>query len=161
MKSMENPHPTPLCINGEPSAVRSALMAKVRSKDTKPELAVRRFLHKAGVRFRLQRRDLPGTPDLVLPRAKIAMFVHGCFWHRHDGCKRTTTPKTRVDFWRSKFEANQARDYRVRQQLEAAGWDVIIVWECETLRADALSSKLAPLISRNAMRHARPCQNQD
>ena len=110
---------------------RSANMSRVRSSDTGPELKVRRLAHSMGLRFRLKRRDLPGTPDLVFPRYRLALFVHGCFWHRHAGCARSTVPKTRVSFWTKKFEKNIMRDKRVLQDLEELGWHVLIIWECE------------------------------
>ena len=97
-----------------------------------PEVTVRRYLHAVGLRFRLHDRRLPGTPDLVLPRYRIAVFVHGCFWHRHPGCSKTTTPSTRPDFWATKFSANVARDARVAHELAARGWKVMTIWECET-----------------------------
>lgn len=121
---------------------RSALMARVRQKDTGPELVVRRCLHRLGFRFRLHRRDLPGTPDIVFPGRKKAIFVHGCFWHRHEGCKKATTPKTRVAFWTEKFEANKERDRRKLLQLDARGWDCLVVWECETINHALLETKL-------------------
>lgn len=111
---------------------RSALMARVRRADTAPEIAVRKLLHALGYRFRLHRKDLPGTPDIVFPARKKALFVHGCFWHRHQGCKKATTPKTRVEFWKDKFAANEARDRRKLDQLRASGWHCLVVWECET-----------------------------
>lgn len=113
-------------------AQRSERMARVRSKNTTPELRVRRAAHRLGYRFRLHRSDLPGSPDLVFPGRRKAIFVHGCFWHRHARCKRTRTPKSRVDFWLTKFEANVRRDRQVRAQLRRAGWSVLVVWECET-----------------------------
>lgn len=109
---------------------RSEVMARVRGKDTKPELLVRRHLHAAGLRYVLHDRRLPGKPDLVFPSRRVAVFVHGCFWHGHEGCKKATIPATRPEFWRAKIEANKARDARVRSELEAAGWKVIVVWEC-------------------------------
>lgn len=128
-------------------------MRAVRSENTKPELAVRRILHKLGYRFRLQRRDLPGRPDIVLPGRRLAIFVHGCFWHRHPDCRKATIPKTRIDFWTAKFESNAARDERVERELVATGWKVLVVWECQTKKpedlADALLDGLATLgISR-------------
>jgi DNA mismatch endonuclease, patch repair protein len=111
---------------------RSALMARVRSKDSQPELVVRKLAHRLGYRFRLHRRDLPGTPDLVLPRFRKIIFVHGCFWHRHRGCSRTTNPKTRAAFWANKFQQNTRRDRRKQGQLKRLGWNVLVVWECET-----------------------------
>ena len=111
---------------------RSALMAKVRGRDTKPELIVRRTLHALGYRFRLQARELPGRPDIVMRPRRKAIFVHGCFWHRHEGCRFTTTPKTRSEFWNAKFEANVARDNSAVEALVADGWRVLVIWECQT-----------------------------
>lgn len=111
-------------------AKRSEVMARVRGKDTKPELTVRRHLHASGLRFRLHKIGLPGRPDIVFPSRRIVVFVHGCFWHGHEGCKRATIPATRPEFWRSKIEANRERDFRVTAQLEALGWIVRTVWEC-------------------------------
>lgn len=119
---------------------RSANMARIRGKDTVPEIAVRRALHAAGFRFRLHRRDLPGTPDIVLVRQRIAVFVHGCYWHRHEGCRNATTPGTRTDFWQAKFAANVERDARKTAALEAAGWTVVVIWECETSKPDRLAA---------------------
>lgn len=107
-------------------------MSRVRGKDTKPEMAVRRMLHRDGYRYRLHRRDLPGTPDLVFPSRRVALFVHGCFWHRHEHCRRASTPKTRVAFWENKFRRNVERDRINLNRLEQQGWRVIVVWECET-----------------------------
>jgi DNA mismatch endonuclease (patch repair protein) len=115
-------------------AERSALMAKIRSRDTGPERAARSLLRAAGVRFRMHRGSLPGTPDIVIPTRRIAVFVHGCFWHRHVGCSRATTPSTRAAFWRKKFAANIRRDRRVARQLRALGWRVFTVWECDLER---------------------------
>ncbi len=111
-------------------ATRSRMMAGIRGRDTKPEIAVRRALHAAGFRFRLHDRRLPGRPDLVLPRYRVAIFVHGCFWHRHAGCRFATTPATRPDFWQQKFEANVTRDVQQREALITSGWRVVTVWEC-------------------------------
>jgi DNA mismatch endonuclease (patch repair protein) len=121
---------------------RSRLMARVKGKNTKPELIVRRGLHRLGYRFRLHRGDLPGRPDIVLPKYRTAIFVHGCFWHRHPGCSKASTPKTRADFWLDKFATNVARDGRNVEALEAGGWQVLIVWECETKDMAALTSRL-------------------
>jgi DNA mismatch endonuclease (patch repair protein) len=118
------------------TAERSELMSRVRQKNTKPEIVVRQLLHGMGYRFRLHYRELPGTPDVVFPGLRKAIFVHGCFWHRHPGCRRASTPKTRGDFWQSKFAANQARDARKIAELEALGWTTIVVWECEIRDAD-------------------------
>ena len=113
------------------SADRSALMARVRSSDTGPELKVRGLAHSMGLRFRLNRRDLPGTPDLVFPKHRLALFVHGCFWHRHSGCSRATIPKSHTEFWTKKLAANVARDRRDVRALEELGWRVLVIWECE------------------------------
>lgn len=123
--------------------MRSELMARVRGKDSKPEMVVRRLAHGLGYRFRLHCRGLPGTPDLVFPRLRKAILVHGCFWHRHAGCSRTTEPKTRADFWATKFADNLRRDERDRLQLLGAGWAVLVVWECETADIDMLRKRLA------------------
>lgn len=122
---------------------RSVLMGRVRGKDTKPEHAVRRAAHSLGYRFRLHRRDLPGTPDLTFPRLRKAVFVHGCFWHRHAGCSRTTTPKTRAAYWRDKFQQNVERDRRNAAALRALGWEVLVVWECETFDRAGLIATLS------------------
>ena len=125
-----------------PDAARSALMRRVRDRDTAPELAVRRLLHRYGYRFRLHAKDLPGRPDIVFRRRRKAIFVHGCFWHRHEGCRRTTSPKTRIAFWEKKFSANRQRDKAAVFALERAGWDVAVVWECETRDVGALARRL-------------------
>jgi DNA mismatch endonuclease, patch repair protein len=110
---------------------RSRMMASIRGRDTKPERVVRCFLHREGLRFRLHGRDLPGRPDIVLPRRRSIVFVHGCFWHRHSGCRFAATPKTRRQFWKVKLTANVARDARNMKLLAASGWRVFVVWECE------------------------------
>lgn len=110
---------------------RSALMSKVRDRNTGPELRVRSIVHRMGLRFRLGRRDLPGKPDFVLPKHRLAVFVHGCFWHRHPGCKRASTPRTRTEFWQAKFDANIERDARLIGDLEKLGWRSVVVWECD------------------------------
>lgn len=117
---------------------RSRMMRNIRGKDTKPELLLRRGLHARGFRYRLHHKGLPGRPDLVFPKYRAAVFVHGCFWHRHPGCPKATTPATREDYWQSKFAVNTARDRRNIDQLQSAGWRVLVVWECELAR-DALS----------------------
>ena len=116
---------------------RSRLMARVKGTNTKPEVVLRSLLHRMGYRFRLHRKDLPGSPDIVLPKYRTAIFVHGCFWHRHPGCKRTTTPKNNYEFWQTKFAQNIERDARKHAQLLQLGWHVIIVWECETVPGKA------------------------
>ncbi|MEW9836221.1 very short patch repair endonuclease [Mesorhizobium marinum] len=116
---------------------RSRRMSLIRSKDTKPEITLRKALHRLGLRYTLQNNRLPGKPDLVFPRHKVALFVHGCFWHRHYGCKVATTPKSNISFWLAKFERNVARDLAVRQALETLGWKVAIIWECELAPREA------------------------
>jgi DNA mismatch endonuclease, patch repair protein len=125
------------------SAIRSRNMAAIRGRDTSPELKVRSLLHRLGYRFRLHRRDLPGSPDIVLPKYRTLVFVHGCFWHRHPGCSHTTTPKTRADFWARKFEQNEERDHRQQRQLREMGWSVMVVWECELRDLPSLTTRLA------------------
>ena len=119
-------------------ATRSRMMAGISAKDTKPELTLRRALHRRGFRFRVHVRNLPGKPDLVLRRHGAICFVHGCFWHHHPGCRYATTPTTRPDFWQAKFKSNVERDHRSKGQLLKAGWRVAIVWEC-ALRGDRLA----------------------
>ncbi len=111
-------------------ATRSRMMAGIRGKDTEPEMLVRRFLFKSGFRYRLHDSIIPGKPDLVLPKYKLVIFVHGCFWHRHKGCKLAYTPKSNIDRWMNKFRDNVQRDANQVQQLISAGWKVLIIWEC-------------------------------
>ena len=118
---------------------RSWLMSRVRARDTSAEVRVRRAAHSMGLRYRLYRRDLPGTPDLVFPKHRVVVFVHGCFWHRHRDCKKATTPKSRVEFWKSKFDRNTVRDRLAIEELGALGWRVAIIWECQTKDEEALS----------------------
>ena len=112
-------------------------MARIQGRDTVPEVVVRRTAHRLGFRFRLYRKDLPGRPDLVFPRYRAVVFVHGCFWHRHDGCRFAYTPRSRVRFWTEKFRQNVARDRRTEDALRSLGWRVLVIWECET-RDDAV-----------------------
>lgn len=116
-------------------------MQAVKTKDTTPELIVRRLLHAEGYRFRLHRKDLPGTPDIVLPGRRKAIFVHGCFWHAH-GCAKGRAPKSKLDYWAPKLAQNVERDARKVRELEAAGWRVLTVWGCETGDRDALRAEL-------------------
>lgn len=123
---------------------RSRMMSGIRGKNTKPEIIVRKALHAAGYRFRLHRKDLPGKPDIVLPKYKTVIFVHGCFWHKHD-CRYFKWPKTRPDFWREKIEGNVERDRLAYEKLEEMGWRVKVVWECELeLGINKLLTKLSP-----------------
>lgn len=125
---------------------RSWNMSRIRGGDTKPEKIVRSTLHRMGYRFRLHRRDLPGTPDIVLPRHRTVIFVHGCFWHRHPRCKYAYTPKSRQAFWEEKFAANVVRDQRTQRRLRRMGWRVIVVWECEARKPERLVEKLSKRI---------------
>jgi DNA mismatch endonuclease (patch repair protein) len=117
---------------------RSRMMSGIRGKDTRPEMLLRRALHAAGFRFRLHSANLPGRPDIVLPRYRAAIFVHGCFWHRHVVCRYASTPATRPEFWAEKFEKNVARDRKNRVTLAKDDWRVGIVWECQLRRRDPL-----------------------
>ena len=121
-------------------------MSRVRQTHTGPEIRVRKAAHALGYRFRLHRRELPGTPDLVFPRSKRVIFVHGCFWHRHPGCSRTTIPKTRTDYWQNKFQENVARDTARIKELRSLGWETLVIWECETFDFAALSQRLASFL---------------
>lgn len=121
---------------------RSANMARIRQRNTSPELTVRSALHRMGYRFRLHRRNLPGCPDVVLPRHRTIFLIYGCFWHRHTGCRFAYTPKSRVNFWKAKFQANLVRDRKVEQELRDRGWAVQIIWECETRDPKALEEQL-------------------
>lgn len=123
-------------------ATRSAVMARVRSKNTRPELIVRKLVFAAGYRYRLHVRTLPGSPDLVFPGRKKIIFVHGCFWHLHEHCKLARMPKSRVEFWSGKLNGNKARDARSYDALRQAGWQVHVVWECELGALDALEETL-------------------
>jgi len=130
------------------SKKRSEMMARVRSKDTGPEMRVRRAAHALGLRFRLYRRDLPGAPDLVFPKYRVALFVHGCFWHRHEGCSKAYTPKSRVDFRQEKFAANVERDARTAEKLRAMAWTPVVIWECETTDPERLAEIVEERIRR-------------
>lgn len=127
---------------------RSENMSRIKGRDTAPELAVRRIAHGLGLRFRLHRKDLPGRPDLVFPKHRLAVFVHGCFWHRHDGCRYAYTPKSRVAFWTNKFAGNVARDQRQEEALRNLGWQVLVIWECETRDEENIKQSLTTRIHR-------------
>ena len=133
------------------ATTRSRMMSSIRGKDTKPEVLLRRKLHAAGLRFRLHVRGLPGRPDIVLPRYKAALLVHGCFWHRHKGCAKKTNPASNVAVWKAKFAENVARDARVRRTLRRAGWRVAVVWECalDRKRVDGTVRQLINWIHSN------------
>ena len=122
-------------------------MAAIKSKNTKPEIAVRKLLHSMGYRFRLHRKDLPGSPDIVLPKYKTVIFVHGCFWHRHENCKYATTPKTRVEFWENKFKANVKRDLEIQEKIKNIGWQSLVIWECDTRNISFMKNKIEKLFN--------------
>lgn len=126
---------------------RSAIMSRIRGKNTKPELAVRRAAHGLGYRYRLHRRDLPGSPDLVFAGRRKVVFVHGCYWHRHEGCRLAYEPKSNEEFWKAKFAENVSRDQRVNQQLGELGWGILTVWGCEAASDKILRQKLNAYLS--------------
>ncbi|TAJ19843.1 MAG: DNA mismatch endonuclease Vsr [Rugosibacter sp.] len=132
-------------------ATRSRMMSGIRGKNTKPELLVRKYLHAQGLRFRLHVKDLPGKPDIVFAKYRSVVFVHGCFWHHHTGCKYATMPSSRVDFWINKFSGNVARDQYQSAALEGLGWRVFVIWECElqgsTKRLESLYSEVIKSIN--------------
>lgn len=132
------------------AAVRSRIMRSIRGTDTRPELLVRRVLHGRGFRFRLHATGLPGRPDIVLPRYRTAILVHGCFWHRHARCPLATVPRTRAAYWRAKFAANRRRDRATVRALRRAGWRVIVLWECDVMR-DAQRA-----VARTGLRYRAP-----
>lgn len=127
------------------SSQRSWNMSRIRARDTKPEVTVRSFLHRKGYRFRLYRKDLPGIPDIVLPRYRTIILVHGCFWHRHPGCKYAYNPKSKIQFWQEKFEKNARRDEEVYKALTDLGWHVYIIWECETKKIELLGKRITDI----------------
>ena len=129
---------------------RSALMASIRGKDTRPEMTVRRLVHRLGYRYRLHRRDLPGSPDLVFPSRRRVIFVHGCFWHRHDCPLGKKTPRVRPEYWLPKLARNHERDIAVRDRLCQLGWETLVIWECELRRlpASSLKRKISAFLDR-------------
>jgi DNA mismatch endonuclease (patch repair protein) len=123
-------------------------MRLIKGKNTRPEIRVRQLLHALGYRFRLHRKDLPGTPDITLPRWKSVIFVHGCFWHAHPDCKRSAMPKTNVDFWEEKLKGNITRDAKSIEQLRQLGYRCLVIWECETKNLDVLADRLKAFLPR-------------
>ena len=123
-------------------------MARIKGKNTRPEKRVRSLLHAMGYRFRLHRKDLPGTPDIVLPKYGAVVFVHGCFWHQHPGCKRASIPTSNEEFWQKKLAANKRRDALVEKELNDRGWKVIIIWECELKNPDSLCERIGRCLPR-------------
>lgn len=129
-------------------ATRSRMMSSIRGKNTQPELKVRRFLHAHGYRFRLHRKDLPGNPDIVLPKLMTCIFVHGCFWHKHENCRYATTPKSRPVFWENKLSKNVERDAKASEALQHLGWTVLTVWECQLRNAETTLNDLVEDLRR-------------
>jgi|SRR5665213_107822 len=121
---------------------RSSNMASIPSRNTNPEMIVRKTVHSLGYRYRLHQKSLPGTPDLTFLRKRKVIFVHGCFWHRHKGCAKASTPTTRADFWQEKFDSNVARDRRVTKALKREGWKILVVWQCELKNSEALARRI-------------------
>ena len=134
---------------------RSQLMAGIRGRDTAPELAVRRVAHGMGLRYRLHRKDLPGRPDLVFPKHRLAVFVHGCFWHHHRECRYAHVPKSHVAYWTDKFARNVRRDRRNEEELLTLGWRVFVIWECETRDEETVRQRLLALVGRAASNRTR------
>ena len=132
-------------------ATRSRMMAGIRNRDTAPERAVRRELYGLGIRYRLHNGKLPGRPDIVIGRLRTVIFVHGCYWHRHPGCRLAYTPKSNVEFWLAKLEGNAARDARNQDRLTELGWQVIVIWECETRERVMLRERLAKLLGMESV----------
>lgn len=130
---------------------RSWNMSQIRGKDTLPEKTVRSILHGLGYRFRIHRKDLPGKPDIVLPCFHTVIFVHGCFWHRHPGCKYAYTPKSRVEFWTNKFEQNARVHQRAANELQEIGWRVMVIWECELSDLDNLKQRILALLPKRIL----------
>ena len=122
-------------------------MSRIKGSDTKPEIIVRSFLHKRGLRYGLHNSRLPGKPDITLTKHKAVIFVHGCFWHRHKGCKYAYTPKSRIEFWNKKFNENVKRDKKNRKELEKTGWKVYVLWECEIEQKDKFEKKINSVIT--------------
>jgi DNA mismatch endonuclease (patch repair protein) len=130
-------------------------MARVKGRDTRPERIVRSLVHGMGYRFRLHRKDLPGKPDIVLPRHRKIIFVHGCFWHGHPGCRRAARPTSNTEFWDRKLSANIERDRRARRELEERGWDVLVIWECEVRDVEGLRHRLREFLALPTSVNAR------
>lgn len=142
---------------------RSEIMSHIRSKNTKPELLIRSLLHRSGFRFRIHRRDLPGCPDIVLPKYRTIIFVHGCFWHQHPGCRKATIPETNRDFWAEKLTKNATRDFLICIELKKQGWKTIIVWQCELKKIlevpDILLEKIILSVPPNVCKDVLPDSN--
>lgn len=137
---------SPAMVDRITKAQRSELMSRIRRADTKPELVIRRMLHSLGYRFRVQLKGVPGRPDLAFTRRRKLIQVHGCFWHAHEGCPSARIPITRSDFWSSKFARNKERDHRLEEAATAAGWESLVVWECELKNIERLRARLVDFL---------------
>ena len=142
-------------------AQRHKCMSRIRGKDTRPELLVRRGLHSRGLRFRLQDRKLPGRPDIVLPKYSVAIMVNGCFWHGHKGCRYATKPKSNIEFWEAKIARNRHRDEVTTAHLEALGWTVITIWECELRGKEAAETRIGTLVQEIRAAGERKRKNEE
>lgn len=131
-------------------AINSKRMSRIRSKDTKPELFVRKLIHSLGYRYRLHGKNLPGSPDIVFPSKKKVIFVHGCFWHQHSNCKLSKLPKTRREYWHPKLKRNKMRDYEVQASLVEIGWEYLVVWECQIDDIQNLTEKIIKFLSASS-----------
>lgn len=136
-------------------------MSRIAGRNTKPELVVRSTLHRLSYRFRLHRRDLPGKPDIILPKHRAVVFVHGCFWHRHSRCKYAYTPKSNLPFWQAKFEGNVQRDRIAARRLRKLGWRVVVVWECQTTDTAALAKRLTEALSWSVRKNRKGDKRHD
>lgn len=136
-------------------------MSRIRGKDTSPEKTVRSFIHRLGYRFRLHRRDLPGQPDIVLPRLRAVIFVHGCYWHRHKGCKYAYTPKTRIEFWQRKFDDNVERDKQVLKSLRKRGWRILLAWECQISNKKTLAGRVTRFLAESERQADSALRNRE
>ncbi|MFA7184157.1 MAG: DNA mismatch endonuclease Vsr [Victivallales bacterium] len=128
------------------SKQRSINMSRVKGKNTRPEMTIRSLLHKMGYRFRLHNKKLPGNPDIILPKYKTIIFVHGCFWHQHEGCRKATIPQTNTDFWKIKLSKNVSRDSQNNDKLISLGWKVVIIWECELKNIEPLKNRIKKIL---------------
>lgn len=131
---------------------RSLIMGRIKGRNTKPEVLVRSYIHKMGFRFRIDGRGLPGKPDIVLPRHKKAVFVHGCFWHGHKGCTRAKRPTTNEEFWNRKLDLNMERDKRFQKELRSLGWKNLVIWECELKKPDKVAARLERFLNEDKRR---------
>lgn len=132
-------------------SIRSRIMSRVKQRHTRPELVVRSLLHRLGYRFRLHRKDLPGSPDIILPKFRTAIFVHGCFWHQHKNCNKSRRPSSNQGYWNAKLDENISRDMRKERELSKRGWRVATVWQCEIRNLESLSKKIKKLLTLNEL----------